>query len=132
MKVDCHNLFLNHYLTNNQFYSSLVYWCISKLRHCKSTTIFETDKKKFIIIPKRKRYKNDNHHKTMKKIIISLICTLMMGNICAQTYSHHYWTEQPLSWTDFVPRQIDSSNAVSEFSCYCRNRYILKFNRISV
>ena len=42
----------------------------------------------------------------------------MMGNICAQTYSHHYWTEQPLSWTDFVPRQIDSSNAVSEFSCY--------------
>lgn len=57
-------------------------------------------------------------HKTMKKIILTLLFIIALEVTNAQDYSHHYWTERPLSWSDFVPHRADSTGAVSEFSCY--------------
>ena len=53
----------------------------------------------------------------MKKILFFLFGFMATANINAQGYGYRFWTDG-LSWTDFVPRQGDSSGASSELYCF--------------
>mgnify|MGYP003305856892 CR=1 FL=1 len=53
----------------------------------------------------------------MKKILFFLFGFMATANINAQGYGYRFWTDG-LSWTDFVPRNGDTSGASSELYCF--------------